>query len=163
MIRALVFTLLMAVCSRLASFPAPVAPLQPELICLAWVVADEARGESLRGARAVYDVVKHRMAVRKKTACGVVMEKKQFSGYRPGMDMHVNALMINRLWRVQRMRPVVPKAEYFHATYVKPLWAEQMKQKLKIGLHIFYEKPTPKGITKEKQNDYHAKTRLQKR
>ncbi len=144
MIRALVGILLMTVCSRLASFPAPLAPRYVDEICLAWVINDEARGEPLRGARAVYDVVKHRMVVRKKTACEVVKERNQFSGYRPGMYMHVDALMMERLWKVQRMRAVVPRAEYFHATYVKPSWAARMKQKLKIGLHVFYEKPQPK-------------------
>jgi spore germination cell wall hydrolase CwlJ-like protein len=153
MIRWLVGMLLMVACSRLASLPAPLAPLYDDNICLAWVVDDEARGEPPRGQRAVYDVVKHRMVVRRKTACEVVMERKQFSGYKPGMHLYVNDLMLDRLSRIQKMRPVVPKADYFHATYVKPSWAALMKQKLKIGLHVFYEvnHPSREGLPKEKQ------------
>lgn len=98
----------------------------------------------MRGQRAIYDVVKHRMVVRNMTACEVVKEWHQFSGYRPGMHLYADREMMKRLEVVKSMKPVAPNSEYFHATYVKPSWTTRMKRKLKIGLHIFYEPFKPK-------------------
>lgn len=109
-----------------------------EDVCLAWVVDDEARGEPIRGQRAVYDVVKHRMATRKLTACEVVKERGQFSGYHQGMRMRATEEMLQRLKKLRRIAPVVSNASYFHNSTVKPTWASKMQRILTIGRHIFY-------------------------
>jgi spore germination cell wall hydrolase CwlJ-like protein len=114
-----------------------------EATCLAWALHDEARGEPIKGQRAVYDVIKHRMTVRSLTACEVVKQPYQFSGYKRGMKLRADDDMLQRLDEVRRMRPVVPSATYFHSKAVKPSWAAKMKRILSIGGHVFY-RPKPK-------------------
>ena len=106
--------------------------------CLAWVIDNEARGEPLRGQRAVYDVVKHRMEIRRLTACEVVKEPYQFSGYHRGMRLTATEEMLQRLSKVRRIAPVAGNATYFHSNKVKPTWAHKMKRILTIGKHAFY-------------------------
>jgi len=110
---------------------------------MAWVIDDEARGEPQRGQKAVYDVVKHRMETQRLTACEVVKEPYQFSGYHRGMHMRATEEMLQRLAKLRRMKPVVPNATYFHSKDVHPTWAARMKKVLTIGRHSFYV-PKPK-------------------
>lgn len=141
--------LLLSLVTATLAVPAnvPVAPALPIIskddVCLAWVIDDEARGEPKRGQKAVYDVVKHRMETRQMTACEVVKEPYQFSGYRRGMRLKATEEMLQRLKEVRIMRPVVPNATYFHSKKVKPSWAARMKRILTIGAHTFYA-PKPK-------------------
>ena len=117
----------------------PVALRSDDPICLAWVVDSEARGEPLQAAKAVYDVIQHRMLVRKKTACEVVKEAHQFSGYHKGMHLHVDDLMLTRVEKLRKMAPVVRDCGYFHAVYVKPAWRLKMQKCKQIGGTIFYK------------------------
>lgn len=144
--------LLFCVCTDLA-VPPPIKPLPDDDLCLAWVIKDEARGEPLKGQRAVLDVVLKRMEVRKLTACEVVKESKQFSGYKPGMEFklhkNVDEKDLTRLYNLRKMNPVVEQSTYFHAEYVKPDWRHKMKRILQVGKHIFYvQKDKPKEKTK---------------
>lgn len=139
MIRFLLTILLTTSCSVLA---APVKVLKEPVSvvqCGAWVIHDEARGESLKGARAVLDVVKERARLSGKTVCDVVKQPKQFSGYRKGQSFNVTAEQIERYWTVARMKPVVKGSTHFHATYVTPPWRKKMKLVKKVGRHIFYK------------------------
>lgn len=140
--RTLLGLLLFCICTDLAS-PKPLKPILDDDLCLAWVIKDEARGESLRGQRAVLDVVLKRMETRKLSACAVVKEPKQFSGYKPGMELvlhkNVDEKDLTRLWELFKMSPVVSQSTYFHAEYVKPDWRHKMKRLLQIGKHIFYQ------------------------
>lgn len=118
--------------------------------CLAWVIYDESRGEPLRGSKAVYDVVKHRMKERSLTACQVVAEAHQFSGYKPGVFEKITPEMLTRYELVAKMAPVVPSCSYFHANYVHPLWRLKMKRCGAVGKHIFYRAIVPKPKEKTK-------------
>lgn len=139
MIRFLLTILLAVSCSALAEptevIREPVSVVQ----CGAWVIHDEARGEPLKGARAVLDVVKERARLSGKTVCDVVKQPKQFSGYRKGQSFHVTAEQVERYWAVARMKPVVKGSTHFHATYVSPKWTEKMKRTKRVGRHIFYK------------------------
>ena len=117
---------------------------------MAWVIHDEARGESLKGARAVMDVILARMQQRKQTACEVVKEPSQFSGYRPGVFLKITKEMLTRYAIVSKMSPVAAECEYFHATYVHPVWRIKLKRCKQVGKHIFYQAIKPKS-TKEKK------------
>jgi spore germination cell wall hydrolase CwlJ-like protein len=150
-VRGLLVLLLSCVTTTLAVPPkAPDAPIAKVIssddICFAWVIHDEARGEPLTGQRAVYDVVKHRMTTRNLTACEVVKQKHQFSGYRRGMRLKADDAMLERLGEVRKVKPVVPNASYFHSKQVKPTWASKMKRIFSIGGHVFY-----RNNPKEKQ------------
>lgn len=130
-------------CSVL-SIPSHVQPISDDFICTAWVVQDEARGESLKGQRAVLDVVLKRMKTRKLSACAVIKQDKQFSGYKNGMELklhkNVSEESLTKLDKLFKMEPVVKNSEYFHAEYVKPTWRHEMKRIVQIGKHIFYYK-----------------------
>ena len=107
--------------------------------CLAWVIHSEARGEPLKGARAVLDAVYARMKKRKKGACAVIAEPYQFSGYRKGSFSRVTDDMIDRYFEAERLKPVVKGCEYFHANYVQPLWAETLTPCKVVGNHKFFK------------------------
>lgn len=149
-VRVLLAGLLSLATTTLAVPPkAPVAPLySKEDVCIAWVLHSESRGEPLKGQRAVYDVVKRRMVKRNLTACEVVKEPSQFSGYKHGMVLAADEEMLQRLRDVRRIPPVAPYASYFHSKQVKPSWRTKMKRVLSIGGHVFYMKPKQ---PKEKQ------------
>lgn len=146
--RWLAALVLLILCASLAVEPS-IKPLPADDLCLAWVIQDEARGESLQGQKAVLDVVTKRMQVRKLSACGVIRQPYQFSGYRPGMTFELNKNVkekdLTRLYELRKMSPVVEQATYFHAEYVRPSWKTDMKRLSKIGKHVFYK---PKEKTK---------------
>lgn len=137
--RWLLAVLLLMACTSLAVPPKVVHRPDPDIKCLAWVLDDEARGEPLKGARAVLDVVKKRMQVSGRTACQVVAERKQFSGYKPGVFEKISKEMLTRYETVRKMSPVAPDCEYFHATYVHPPWRLRLVRCKQIGNHIFYK------------------------
>jgi len=131
--------------------PEPKAPAYSEDdVCMAWAIHDEARGEPKQGQKAVYDVIKHRMKARNMTACEVVKQPSQFSGYKRGMKLVTDEAMLQRLDEVSKMRPVVPNADYFHAKHVQPYWASKMKKVLTVGKHVFYTFHKPKNKEKVK-------------
>lgn len=151
--RWLLAILLVAVCSPLAKIPPPPPTLKPVIKtitpeeCLAWVIHSEARGESLRGARAVLDVVYARMKKRKKGACQIISAKKQFSGYHRGAFNKVTDGMLDRYYQASKLKPVMKGCTYFHADYVFPAWKDEMIECGVVGRHIFYkEKPIEKRI-----------------
>lgn len=129
-------------CTSLLSIPDAVKQPTSDDICLAWVVKDEARGESQRGQKAVLDVVMKRMETRKLTACEVVKQPKQFSGYKQGTELRLHENVseedLTKLYELYRMEPVVKNSEYFHAEYVKPAWRKKYERIKQIGKHIFY-------------------------
>ena len=143
MMRSVVFVLLMTACTQLST-PAqlvqkPVQLDSSDRACLAWVIDSEARGESLRGARAVLDVVLARSKNRKLTPCEVVAQRRQFSGYRPGVFNNISEEALTRYEVVRKMAPVAASCQYFHATYVSPPWITGMRRCTKVGNHIFYK------------------------
>lgn len=108
--------------------------------CMAWVVHDESRGEPLRGARAVLDVVLWRMKKTGKSACEIVAQPKQFSGYKGERVLYeLSDEALARFVRVAKMKPVAVQCTHFHAVYVRPAWATKMTRCYQIGRHVFYK------------------------
>jgi spore germination cell wall hydrolase CwlJ-like protein len=140
--KIIVALLLMMSCSQL-SIPPRLEYKPPEpWRCMAWVVHDEARGESLKGARAVLDVVLRRMKKTGKSACDVVSAPRQFSGYSERKVYNVtltNKEALQRFIQVAKMKPVAVQCTHFHATYVRPAWATKMTRCVRIGKHIFFK------------------------
>ena len=108
-------------------------------LCLAWVVENEAGGESLLGKRAVLDVVHTRMLKRNLTACQVISQKGQFSGFNKNCLRKVSLSTLHSYDKVVKVRPVVKGAEYFHNDLVKPAWIVKMRIVRKVGAHTFYK------------------------
>jgi spore germination cell wall hydrolase CwlJ-like protein len=122
--------------------------------CLAKAVYFEARSESELGQLAVAKVVLNRVKDPNypKTICGVVYQGSdhrnscQFSFACDGIADEVknkaawdNAKMIaeKAIAGDQTIR-IIGAATNYHADYVRPKWAKEMRKLIKIGRHIFY-------------------------
>jgi spore germination cell wall hydrolase CwlJ-like protein len=125
------------------------------LNCLAQAVYFEARGESYRGQVAVAQVVMNRVAhpLYPKSICGVVFQDSthrdgcQFSFACDGRPETINEPqpwkqaqeIAQKVASGELYLPEVANATHYHATYVYPDWAPQLKRVAKIGMHIFYK------------------------
>jgi hypothetical protein len=126
-----------------------------DLNCLAQAIYFEARGEQYRGQVAVAQVVMNRLAhpLYPKTICGVVFQDSshrnacQFSF---ACDGQPEVIREPEPWKqaqdiAQKVAdgelylPEVGDATHYHAAYVYPDWAPEMKRVTRIGLHIFYK------------------------
>lgn len=98
--------------------------------CLASAVYYEARGESLKGQRAVVDVVMHRAYKSDKTFCEILRQKQQFQ-WTKTKPMRYDRATIEQLDIVLRQPKVLKNENYlfFHAAYVQPKWADRMSCK----------------------------------
>jgi N-acetylmuramoyl-L-alanine amidase len=138
--KALAIALLLAATFLLGKpADAPTVPYAAsERLCKAYAVYMEARGESLRGQRAVLDVIHNRMWDRKLSACGVVKQRKQFSFYNVRKQMELARKDLTHFLVVATMPPVAGKSTFYHERRVHPVWARAMKREAAIGSHIFY-------------------------
>lgn len=139
---------------------------EPQLFCLAQNIYYEARGSSRADQMAVSDVVLNRVkdARYPNTICEVVYQGKQkpswkdptkmvmvrnmcqFSWYCDGKsdtphDPEAWAWAVLVAYDVLQSRVPDPTygATHYHATYVKPYWADHYKQTVTLGSHIFYK------------------------
>lgn len=121
-----------------------------EVRCLAEAIYFESRGEPERGQWAVAEVVANRVKSRAypNTYCGVAHQRRgnicQFSWAcdsrrgAPRGEQWTRALsMANRVYNGYDPN-VVGNALFFHATFVRPSWANVFTRVGKIGSHIFY-------------------------
>lgn len=121
-----------------------------EINCLAEAIYYEARGEPERGQWAVAEVVANRVKSKAypNTYCGVAYQRKgatcQFSwacdsrrGAKRGEQWTRAMSMATRVYNGYKPN-VVGDALYFHATFVRPNWANVFTRVGKIGSHVFY-------------------------
>jgi hypothetical protein len=128
-----------------------------ELRCMATAIYFEARGESVRGQIAVAQVIMTRVRsdFYPNTICGVVFQGQwnrnscQFSF---ACDGHTDAPKETEQWATaldvakqvisgKAHLSDIADATHYHATYVRPDWARQIKRIKQIGIHIFYKAP----------------------
>ena len=126
-----------------------------DLNCLSQAIYFEARGESYRGQVAVAQVVMNRLAhpLYPKTICNVVFQDAghrdacQFSFACDGIPEVINEPgpwkqaqeIAGKVASGELYLTEVGAATHYHATYVYPDWAPQLKRVTKIGMHIFYK------------------------
>jgi N-acetylmuramoyl-L-alanine amidase len=116
------------------------------LDCLARNVYYEARGEPLVGQYAVAEVTMNRKAspFYPKTVCEVVYQREAFSWTglgpleAPGGQAWLRAQKVAEEVYYQRRPATMHGVTHFHATYVKPDWAQEKQRVARIGAHIFY-------------------------
>ncbi|MEJ0012270.1 MAG: cell wall hydrolase [Bauldia sp.] len=138
--------------------PIPVnARAASEVKCLATAIYFEARGEAEKGQIAVAQVVLNRLKnpAYPKTICDVVYQNKnkrnrcQFSFACDGIADRIadkqswisSQQLARRVINDDRNLYLadVGASTHYHATYVKPRWAQGMKKMQKIGRHVFYK------------------------
>lgn len=122
--------------------------LSRDMRCLAEAIYFEARGEPLEGQLAVGRVVINRAASGKFPGdyCGVVMQPAQFSFVKRG-QMPIPQMTSSAWRRAVAMAQIAHRelwdspaddALYFHATSVRPRWANQKVVQVTLARHIFY-------------------------
>ena len=122
-----------------------------EVECLARNIYFEAGSEPRNGKIAVAEVTMNRVKSKQfpKTVCGVVYQKTgrtcQFSWVCKqnkvvrSKQMWLESLRIAENILISKRRyGIIGSAQYFHADYVNPAWAEEKQLVMKIGRHIFY-------------------------
>lgn len=118
--------------------------LQVDMVCLAQVIHDEARGEPFNGKVAVGNVVLNRVKTWKRSVCGIVYHKRgkicQFSGMcKANKPYTIESLELAYGMLQGQFKDNTKGATYFHATYVNPNWKSIYKRTVQIGKHIYYE------------------------
>lgn len=108
------------------------------------VVAAEARGESFEGQAAVAEVIYNRCTNRGQSVEQVIWADKQFAYPYGGEISQDTKEAVAAVFDYELLN--LGGAEYFHADYVTPSWAEDMQEVCRIGGHIFY-----KGWSDEEQ------------
>lgn len=121
--------------------------------CLALAVYFEARSEPIDAQYAVAEVIMNRVESDRfpNTVCGVVTEDRgpephdcQFSFWCDGKP---ETIRNQDAWELAKIvsedilnggAPFGIDAEYYHADYVKPYWADVFIPVARIGSHIFY-------------------------
>jgi len=123
--------------------------------CLAAAVYFEARGEPIKGQAAVAQVVLNRVRNPSypATICGVVYQNEdwrhrcQFSFACDGLRERITDRMHWKIAEQVAMAVTAGKiwlndvgsSTHYHAVYVHPGWARDMKKVDRIGRHVFYE------------------------
>jgi spore germination cell wall hydrolase CwlJ-like protein len=156
-------TLSIASANIRTQFEAPAVDLEAQN-CLALNVYWEARSEPELGQRAVAAVTLNRVNSEAfpNDVCSVVRQggerrnRCQFSWWCDGKKDDPNDVRAwdnaQRIARAaltdqnkQQMDDPTHGALFYHATYVKPTWAERMVKTKRIGQHIFFVHSTPKN------------------
>ncbi len=122
-----------------------------EVECLARNIYFEAGSEPRNGKIAVAEVTMNRVKSKNfpRTVCGVVYQRTgrtcQFSWVCKqnkvvrSKEMWLESLRIAENILISKRRyGIIGSAQYFHADYVEPAWAEEKQLVMKIGRHIFY-------------------------
>jgi spore germination cell wall hydrolase CwlJ-like protein len=129
--------------------------LSKEAVCLATAIYHEARGEPVKGQKAVAEVIMTRAQSGRYPAsiCGVVYQNShqhlacQFTFTCDGKtdkprDMTAwnlsKRIAVAAMTRAKSKRPITKWATHYHADYVNPRWASKLHKTTRIGTHIFY-------------------------
>lgn len=124
------------------------------LRCLANAIYFEARSEPVRGQMAVAQVVINRVFSNfyPNDVCSVVYQnahRRLACQFTFACDGKSKAIHDRRSWTVanriarqtldgQIYLPEVGKSTHYHAVYVRPIWAREMRKLARHGLHTFY-------------------------
>ncbi len=122
--------------------------LSDDMMCLAQAIYFEARGEPLAGQLAVAKVIINRTEspLFPDDYCGVIKQRAQFSfvrnGHIPaprtGSSAWHRAVAVARIAHDDMWDSKADDALFFHATHVRPRWANTKVARATIDSHIFY-------------------------
>lgn len=120
---------------------------QQEQHCLGNIIYHEARGESLRGQRAVANVVLNRAKHKLTTVCNVMAQPKQFSWYAKQPVLLPKEVLSKQLVVAAQMYIAHARNErvvddygstHFAHKRIKNNWTTQLKRTHVINNHVFY-------------------------
>lgn len=125
--------------------------------CLSEALYYEARGEGLKGEKAVAEVIFHRMRIGNygHSICAVVYEGAGRPGCQfsftcngelalhkaPGAWMEAQIIAARILTGEEHLGDITDGATSYHAVSVQPDWAAELQKTVQIGNHIFYKDP----------------------
>ncbi|MDE2182987.1 MAG: cell wall hydrolase [Alphaproteobacteria bacterium] len=149
------------VAARSASEKAILEKLMAEHRCLSEALYYEARGEGLKGQKAVAEVIFHRMRTGNygHSICAVVYEGANQPGCQfsftcdgelalhktPGAWTEAQVVAARILTGEERLNDATGGATSFHAVSVSPDWAPELQKTVQIGNHVFYKDPPRSG------------------
>lgn len=114
-------------------------------MCLALNIYHEARGEPIYGQYAVAQVVLNRVQDDRwpDNVCDVIFQHKQFSWTLQHYTLDEEKALDLAIKVAQNVlsghnESTVVCADHYHADYVRPSWARNMRIEAVIGHHIFY-------------------------
>lgn len=121
-----------------------------DFFCMAKNIYHEAGSEPLVGRYAVAQVTLNRMESGEypDSVCGVVFQHKQFSWANnhskrwttpTGPQWEESKRIAREVLQGGKRVHGLDDALFYHATYVRPVWARTKDRVTRIGLHIFYE------------------------
>lgn len=136
----------------------PARGLTKEENCLATAIYFEARGEPLKGQKAVAEVVMTRAGsgLYPSSICGVVYQNSnrhlacQFTFTCDGIKDRTRdqeawtlarRIAVAAMTKAKNKRPLTKWATHYHASYVRPRWASKLVHTATIGTHVFYREP----------------------
>lgn len=112
-----------------------------DIHCAKAITYLEARGEGVKGIKAVRQVIANRARKSEQGMCKVVRKKAQFSSYKPGMSLKSvrTDKKFLQAWEDSSTMPPVLTKEYTHffRRDVKPEWSRKMKCDRVVGHHVF--------------------------
>lgn len=130
----------------------PPSPDEEELGCLTMALYHEARGEGWNGMVAVGHAILNRVDSSRypRTICSVIKQGGesppcQFSWWCDGRSEKLKDATIELYAETisyQLLAGLLPDPTYgatsFHATYVRPYWADHLEKTVTVGRHVFY-------------------------
>jgi len=130
-----------------------------EFHCLAKNIYHEAGVEPIEGKFAVAQVTLNRLKQGRwgNDICSVVYAKAQFSwtlskrkrNEQPKGELWNESQQVARTVLDKGVRvPSLAQSTYYHAEYVRPLWAKSVVKIQQVGQHIFYKYPDQEKLTK---------------
>lgn len=130
----LLTTLLLAACQQKIATPQINAEALREQRCLASAIHYEARGESIKGQKAVADVVTNRAVKSGKSVCETIAEPRQFTFYGKmpllPLDSNTRKLLTN-----VASESTITTSDHFYSGK-KPSWSRKMICR-KLERHTF--------------------------
>lgn len=92
----------------------------PDLVCLVSAVYHEARGEPVKGKRAVLEVVIHRAKRYGKSVCEVVAQKRQFPWFKKKGLVKLNEETLRHYNQALEHEPVLKDEKFIYFNGVRP-------------------------------------------
>lgn len=109
----------------------------PDIICLVSAIYHEARGEPVKGKRAVLEVVLHRAERYGKSVCEVVAQKRQFPWFQKKGLVPLNSETLLHYNQALEHEPVLrDENTLWFFSGPRPVWSYKMKCR-KEGRHWF--------------------------